>query len=147
MTSHGLTLALVHKFLHELQTFNNATINMTTGVVIETRVFQGKSFLLENYLVCKAWTTVLGPQDWDLFLYHTHIHIHGVALSNLDKFLWRSAFYSLFCHFDYHYCYNCTTTYTIYHYYSSLFSIIIEPIMVLKKSHLCSARVRYSFEY
>lgn len=37
------------------------------------------------------------------------------------------------CHFDYHYYYNCTTTYTIYHYYSSLFLIIIGF-----KCHLCS---------
>lgn len=66
-----------------------------------------------------------------LSLTHTHTHTNGVALSKLDRFLWRSAFYPLCFVTLIITCYNCTTTYTIYHLYSSLFFDYYWSIMVL----------------
>jgi len=141
------------QFLHKLQTFQmNTAINATWKVTwCGFRNKEGdnvRSWVIictpvGNCILCvKQRTGVLEPQDWDYT--HAHTHRHGVALSKLDRFLWRSAFYSLtfHCHFDYHYCYNCTTTYTIYHYYSSLFWLLWS-IIVLNATSL----LWYSYEY
>lgn len=83
------------------------------------------------YLVRKERTGVL--QLFQTGITHTHTQKHSVALSKLDRFLWRSTFFFVVVSvcfivtFDYHICYNRTTTYTIYHYYSSLFLIISDP--------------------
>lgn len=127
-------------FLHKLQTFQ-----MNTAIIATWKVTwccflnkQGNSVLSWVIICTPVGNCILcvkqGLVCLNLKTGITHIHAlrHGVALSKLDRFLWRSAFYSFFfsfhCHFDYYYCYNCTTTYTIYHYYSSLFyywSIIV----------------------
>lgn len=125
------------QFLHKLQTFQtNTAINTTLRVTWCGFWNKEGNNVLSWVITCTPVGNCIlcVKQGLECFNFktgitHTHTHRHGVALSKLDRFLWRSAFYSLMfhCHFDYHYCYNCTTTYTIYHYYPSLFLIIIDP--------------------
>lgn len=123
------------QFLHKLQAFQMYTAITTTLKVawcgFETRREANvlRRVIIGNCILCVKQGLECLNLKTGITHTHTHTHRHGVALSKLDTFLWRSAFYSLMfhCHFDYHYCYNCTTTYTIYSYYSSLFLIIIDP--------------------
>lgn len=151
-TSHGSTLALVHHFCtsyrHPKQTWPSSRCLVTRSSG-ETK--RGTMSFYPCVIICTSGgncilciTQGLVCSNLKTGITHTDTVLH---CPNQITFLWRSALYSLMfhCHF-YHYCYNCTTAYTIYYYYSSLFFDSYGFIMVFK-CHLCSERVWYSYEY
>lgn len=122
--------------LHKLQAFQmNTAMNMALRVTwcvfwnVEGNIY------LSWVIICTLGNCILCvKQGLECFNFktgithtHTRTHRHGVALSKLDRFLWRSAFYSLMfhCHFGlslllylYYYLYDVSLLpITVFDYY------------------------------